>query len=130
MDLIYKIGEVRFEKKFISLSNNLNLFTKIEKLIIDGSIVGDFEEFFCLMNDDGYMHVSDDRIGYDNYSILWNETKSKIKGKDISELLFYTDDDLKTNVFPDLELTKKTRREANIKYRIHKIKTVLGDKKD
>ena len=127
MDLIYKIGEVRFEKKYISLSNNINLFTKIEKLIIDGSIINDFEEFFCLENEDGYIHVANDRVGYDTYSVLWNETKSKLKGADVIQLLFYTDDDMKTECVPNIPTIKKSRREANIKYRKHKIKKVLDD---
>ena len=128
MDLIYKIGEVQFEKKFLSLSNNINLFTKIEKIVINGSVISDFEEFFCLENE--YIHFAKDRIGYDTYYILWNETKSEMKGSDIIQILFYTDDDMKIEFIPNIPTIKKSRREANLKLRKHKIKKVLGDDKD
>jgi hypothetical protein len=127
MDLIYKIGEVQFEKKFLSLSNNINLFTKIEKIVINGSIISDFEEFFCLENDGEFIHFANDRIGYDTYAVLWNETKSEIKGSDIIQIIFYTDDDIKTDFIPNIPTIKKCRREANLKYRKHKIKKVLDD---
>jgi hypothetical protein len=130
MDLIYKIGEVQFEKKYIRLSNDINLFTTIEKIIIDGSIINDFEEFFCLENNEGYLHVPNDKIVYDTYSVLWNETKSKLKGADILQIIFYTDDDMKTEFIPNIPTIKKSRREANLILRKHKIKTVLDDNKD
>lgn len=130
MDLIYKIGEVAFEKKFIRTSNDISLFTKIERLVIDSTFVEDFEDYFCLESHNGYIHLVNDKIVHGTYSVLWNETKSKIKGTDINTLLFYTDDDMKTIMSSDLELSEKYRKEAFLKLRKHKIKKVLDDDKN
>jgi hypothetical protein len=130
MDLVYKIAEVEFDRKYIALSNNLNLFTTIEKVLIDGSVVDNFEDMFYLMDKEEYIYQPNEKFSYNEYSIMWNETKSKVMGDEIYEIIFYTDDDIKQHINIDHELVNQTRKKANLKYRKHKIKKVLDDDVD
>ena len=98
MDLTYSIGMVQFDRKYITLSNNLFLFTRIEKVVIDGSVIENFEDYFYLMDSEDYIHIPNDKFGYNTYVVMWNETKSKITADSIYEILFYTDDDMKVEM--------------------------------
>ena len=129
MDLVYKIGIVKFNKKFIMTNNDIILYTSIEKVIIDNSIIDDYNDCFYLMDNDDYIRLPNEKFYYSTYFIMWNETKSKMNGNSINNIIFYTDDGMKTEVIINNELAEESRVESNLKYRKHKINTILDDRK-